>query len=82
MQITVEIPDELAAQAQARGLRLDRYLPALLAEGLAVESQPAPVDEAARRHAAVEDMLQFALKHGFTTGGQDLKGMVHEGHKY
>ncbi len=93
MQITVTIPDELAAQAQARGLTLDLYLPELLAEDLAAETenQPAPtvtrigdaVDEVtARRHAAVEAMLGFAEKHGFTTGGQDLKSMVHEGHKY
>jgi len=30
----------------------------------------------------VDAMLQFAEKHGCTTGGQDLKSMVHEGHKY
>ena len=93
MQINVTIPDELAAQAQARGLVLDRYLPELLAEDLATEAEslPAPTtatigdaaDEVtARRHAAVEAMLGFAKKHGFTTGGQDLKSMVHEGHKY
>jgi len=91
MQITVTIPDELAAQA--RGLALDRYLPELLAEDLVTEaeSRPAPIvttigdaaDEVtARRHAAVEAMLGFAKKHGFTTGGQDLKSMIHEGHKY
>jgi len=97
MQITVTIPDELAAQAQARGLALDRYLPELLAEDLATEaeSRPAhPVSEAIdnlrvlreqnaeRRNAAVDAMMQFAAKHGFTTGGRDLKSMVHEGHKY
>ncbi len=93
MQITVTIPDELAAQARARGLALDRYLPELLAEDLATEAEiwPAPTtatisdaaDEVtARRHAAVEAMLGFAKKHGFTTGGQNLKSMVHEGHKY
>ncbi len=99
MQITITIPDELAAQAQARGLALDRYLPELLAEDLATEaeSRPAPAhsvseaidnlrvlreQNAERRNAAVDAMMQFAAKHGFTTGGQDLKSMVHEGHKY
>ncbi len=84
MQITVTIPDELAAQAQARGLALDRRLPELLAEDLAAEAknQRAGDEVIARRHAAVEAMLGFAEKHGFTTGGQDLKSMVHEGHKY
>ena len=85
MQITVTIPDELAAQAQARGLALDRYLPELLAEDLATEaeSRPTPTPSASeRRHAAVEAMLGFAERYGVTTGGQDLKSMIHEGHKY
>ena len=89
MQITVTIPDDLAAQAQARGLVLDSYLPELLAENLASEAQAAvptlSKDEdrmAARRNAAVDAMLGFAEKYGITTGGQDLKSMVHEGHKY
>ncbi len=91
MQITVTIPDELAAQAQARGLELDRYLPELLAEEFSIERQSrAAVDNnctlrqgnAERRNAAVEAMRGFAAKYGITTGGQDLKSMIHEGHKY
>jgi len=89
MQITVNIPDELAAQAQARGLVLDSYLPELLAVDLATEVHVAlpalsEAEErmAARRNAAVDAMLGFAEKYGITTGGQDLKSMVHEGHKY
>ncbi len=99
MQITVTIPDELAAKAQARGLELERYLPALLAEDLAVERERRPVSRRSApeatdslrdlrkeveetRNGAVDVMMQFAEKHGFTTGGQDLKSMVHEGHKY
>jgi hypothetical protein len=35
MQIVVTIPDELAAEAQTRGLVLEKYLPELLAEDLA-----------------------------------------------
>ena len=88
MQITVTIPDELAAQA--RGLALDHYLPKLLAEDLAAEpasetidaSQPSSRHDAKHRNAAVDIMMQFAEKHGFTTGGQDLKSMVHEGHRH
>ncbi len=40
-----------------------------------------PADRGERQRA-VEAMLRFADKHGITTGGQDLKSMVHEGHKY
>jgi hypothetical protein len=84
MQITVTIPDELAAQAQARGLVLDSYLPELLAEDLAAVPATSETEDkmAARRNAAVDAMLGFAEKYGITTGGQDLKSMVHEGHKY
>jgi hypothetical protein len=77
MQITVTIPDELAAQVQARGFALETYVRDLVEEKL---SQEQVVTD--QRRKAVEAMLQFAGKHGFTTGGQDLKSMVHEGHKY
>ena len=101
MQVTIEIPDVLAAKAQARGLKLDHYLPTLLAKDLSadVESQDWPAQQrsmseaidqmralrkenTAKRNAAVDAMRQFADKHGFTTGGQELKSIIHEGHKY
>lgn len=79
MQILLTISDELAAEAMARGLSLDRLLPELLAEEFAA---PTATDEVAgRRNAAVDAMLAFAAKHKFTVGGDDLKSMVHEGHK-
>ena len=77
MQVTITIPDELAAQVQARGLELDAYLSSLVEEKLSQE----PADQDHRRRA-VEAMLRFADTHGFTTGGQDLKSMIHEGHQY
>jgi hypothetical protein len=40
------------------------------------------LEKDAARFEAVEAMLRFADEHGFTTGGQDLKSMVQEGHKY
>ncbi len=87
MQITVTIPDELAAQAQARGLDLDSYLPELLAENLAAEAHVAgpalseAEDEmAARRNAAVDRMI--ALRRGNVLGGLKIKDLVEEGRKY
>jgi hypothetical protein len=41
MEIRVNIPDELAAQAQARGIRLEVYVEELLAQQVA--SQPVEV---------------------------------------
>ncbi len=65
MQITVTIPDELAAQAQARGLVLDRRLPELLAEDLAAEAIPAtPPRRSSPRDmdAFFREMAQFSDK--------------------
>ena len=94
MQITVELAPEtearFAAEAERRGMPLDRLLTETL-EHTALHSTPAPAEasaparspeEQARRNAAVKAMLEFAGKYGFTTGGQDIKSMVHEGHKY
>ncbi len=87
MQITVTIPDELAAQAQARGLILDRCLPELLAKKLATESAAAVTaisevgdEAAARRHAAVDRIR--ALRKGNVLGGLKIKDLVEEGRKY
>jgi hypothetical protein len=77
MQVTINIPDELAAQVQARGFVLETCLRDLMEEKFLRE----PVQNGQRRQA-VEAMLQFAERHGVTLGGFDLKAMVHEGHKY
>lgn len=77
MQITVNIPDELAAQVQAQGFAVETYVRTVVEEKLSQEK--AATDQ---RRQAVDAMRQFAPKHGFTTSGQDLKSMIHEGHKY
>lgn len=76
MQVTITIPDELATRMQARGVELSTYLANLMQEDL---SQSSP--DYKQRSEAVEAMLRFADAHDFTTGGQDLKSMIHEGHK-
>ncbi len=77
MEITVTIPDELAAQIKARGFAVETYVRDLMKEKL---SQEQTVTD--QRRKAVEAMLQFARKRGFRTGGQGVKSMVREGHKY
>jgi hypothetical protein len=76
MQVVVNIPDELAAQVEARGVTLETCLRELMEERLSQE----PIR--AKRRQAVEAMRGFAKKHGATLGELDLKNMVHEGHKY
>ena len=41
MEITVKIPDELVAQAKARGLRVEAYVEELLAQQLEVRTSGA-----------------------------------------
>lgn len=77
MQITVSIPDELAAQIEARGVGLEAYLRALIQEKLLQEHA-----SESQRRKAVDAMLQFAEKHGARSGGEGLKKTLHEGHKY
>jgi hypothetical protein len=63
MLITIEIPDELIAQAHARGLALDRYLPQLLAQQLATETESRSAAQATPvtppRRPGQRDMQQF-----------------------
>lgn len=75
MQITVNIPDELAAQIQARGIAVEAYLRHLVEDELSQR----PLEETQRR-SAVEAMLHFADKHGVTLGDQNLKSAIHQGH--
>ena len=77
MQVLVDIPDELAAQVQARGVALEACLRELMEERFS--RQP---EQNGQRRQAVEAMRGFAESHGATLGGLDLKSMVHEGHKY
>lgn len=49
-------------------------------EALAEEAYPRTDDE---RRKAVQDMLAFAKKHGFTLGERlRIRDLIHEGHKY
>ena len=42
MQITIEIPDELAAKAQARGLTPERYVESLVVDAARTAPLPLP----------------------------------------
>ncbi len=90
MQVNFEIAPEtaarFAAEAERRGIPLDRLLSETL-ESCARERPPqdsraGETEDRERRRLAVDAMLGFAGKHGVTTGGQDIKSMIHEEHKY
>ena len=63
MEITVKIPDEIAARAKARGLRVEAYIEELLAQQ--VEAQPSetrPPRTAAEIRAWLDSLAQFSDK--------------------
>jgi hypothetical protein len=76
MQVTINIPDHLAAEAAAHGLAVDAYVEEVLAKRI-----QGTVENDARK-SAVEEMQKFARKHGATLGDLKLKDLIHEGHKY
>lgn len=58
MQVTINVPDQLAAEAAARGLPVDAYVEEVLAR----QTEHTASDDA--RKSAMEDMQNFARKHG------------------
>ncbi|HEU4981349.1 MAG TPA: hypothetical protein VFT88_01600 [Acidobacteriaceae bacterium] len=77
VRLKPEVEAALAAEAQARGMALDRYLE----EIVATRNTTAHEDRSERKRA-IEAMMQFARKHSLQSGGQSIKDMLHEGHKY
>ena len=76
MKVTVTIPDEVAAEAQARGVALDTFVEKLLAK------RTDAAETSATRREAVAAMRRFAAKHSARLGDADLRAMAHEGHKH
>jgi len=76
MQVTINVPDQFAVEAAARGLSVDAYVEEVLAK----QVQPSP--EHTARKAAVDEMRKFGQTHGCTLKGLNLKDLLHEGHKY
>jgi len=62
MEITVHIPDELAAQAEARGLRLETYVEEILAQQAAVRSGVVPTRTPEDIRRWLDELAQFSEK--------------------
>ena len=63
MEITVKVPDEIAARAKARGLRVEAYIEELLAQQ--VGAQPSGTrrsQSAAEIRAWLDSLAQFSDK--------------------
>lgn len=77
MEVTIKVPDQLAAEARSRGVSIEVYVQEILArEALDATGE-------ARLHsvrAAIERI--FELRKGNKLGGLRTKDLIHEGHKY
>jgi len=78
MQVLVNIPDELAAQLQARGLVLEACLRDLMEEKFSKEQIQDPIRDA-RRRQAVEAMRVFADKQVATLAGSTSRAWCMKG---
>ena len=77
MQITVNIPDELAVAAKARGIRLESTIEQLLTERLSGLEQDARPRSAAE---AVETIL--AIQKRNRLNGLNIRDLIEEGRRY
>jgi post-segregation antitoxin (ccd killing protein) len=62
MVVTVDIPDELAAQAKARGLSLEAYVQEILAQQLGRSEQTRQLRTPEQTRAWLDSLAQFSDK--------------------
>jgi hypothetical protein len=62
MEITLKIPDELAAQARARGLKLEVYIQEILAQQLGIPSGTGQQCAPQEIRAWLDSLAQFSDK--------------------
>jgi len=77
IQLRPEIESQLAREAQARGMALDRYIERI------VEASSASTEEAnEEQRRAVEEMLAFRHEYKVKLDGLKLTDLIHEGHRF
>jgi hypothetical protein len=77
MQVTVNVPDEFAAQAQEKGLSVEVYVEQMLSNRI---EAPLDATQMARAREAVDRMAE--LRKGVRLGGLKIKDLINEGRKY
>ncbi len=85
MQVTVNIPDELAAQAREKGLTVEVYVEQVLAGQCNGQTSPhATYPFGTPNSVDIKDTIarMAELRKGVTLGGLKIKDLIHEGHKY
>lgn len=77
MQVKVNVPERLAAEAQARGVSLELFVEQMLAEQ-AIASEEGTTQASIGK--AIDRIRE--LRRQNTLGGLRIKDLIHEGHKY
>lgn len=77
MKLTIKVPDQLAAEARARGVSVEVYVQDILARQAGVLTAGEHLELA---RAAVQRILE--LRKGNKLSGLGIKDLIHEGHKY
>ncbi len=77
MEVTIKVPDQLAAEARAHGVSVEVYVREILAKQ-ALETTGEQRLQSVR--AAIDRILD--LRKGNKLTGLRTKDLIHEGHKY
>lgn len=77
MEVTIKVPDKLAADARAHGVSVEVYVQEILARQ-ALEAAGEQRIQSVR--AAIDRILE--LRKGNKLAGLRTKDLIHEGHKY
>jgi hypothetical protein len=77
MEVTIKVPDRLAAEARARGVSVEVYVQEILARQ-ALDTASEQRLQSVR--AAIDRILE--LRRGNKLAGLRTKDLIHEGHKY
>jgi len=77
MEVTIRIPDNLAAEARAHGVSVEVYVQEILAR----QALDSPGEQRLQSvRAAIDRILE--LRKGNKLAGLRTKDLIHEGHKY
>jgi hypothetical protein len=77
MEVTIKVPDQLAAEARSRGVSVEVYVQDILARQ-ALDTTGEGRLQSVR--GAIERI--FELRKGNKLAGLRTKDLIHEGHKY
>ncbi len=77
MQVTVNVPDRLAAEARARGVSVEVYVEEMLVRQLIVPERETPQKSVGESIDRIRE-----LRKQNTLGDLKTKDLIHEGHKY